>query len=99
MPEISTISAAVALLFTASNWLIINPLKDQMRANDRRQEIYMQQQRENTERLVKAMEKLTNTIEVTRAEVNDIRERLAKMEASVSSAHKRIDSLEGKYNG
>ena len=46
--------------------------------------------------LTKSMDKLTSVIETTQKEVNELRERLAKVESSAASAHKRIDHIEGK---
>ena len=49
--------------------------------------------------LIKSMDKLTETIEVTRKEVNELRERMASVEAAAKSAHKRLDDFKQQLHG
>lgn len=43
--------------------------------------------------LTRSVDRLADATDDTKRQVNDMRERLAKMEASSSSAHKRLDEL------
>lgn len=49
--------------------------------------------------LIKSTDRLADVVDDTKKEVNNLRERVAKVEASSASAHKRLDGIEGKHNG
>lgn len=58
--------------------------------------IIIQPLKQSIASLIKSTDKLASVIETTQREVNELRERLAKVESSAASAHKRVDHLEEK---
>lgn len=61
--------------------------------------IIIQPLKQSIASLIKSTEKLASVMECTQADVNELRERVAKVESSLGSAHKRIDSIDSKIRG
>lgn len=61
--------------------------------------IIIQPLKQSIATLTRSVDRLADTADDTKRVVNDLRERIAKVESSSASAHKRIDYLEGKHNG
>ena len=52
--------------------------------------------KQSVDALSRAVERLTDAMDDNKREVNELRERVAKVEGSASSAHKRIDGIESR---
>lgn len=92
--ELSTIAAAVALIGTVLNWVVIVPAKQQFASDREASRLQYEKLQQALDNLSKSTDRLISLLDNTKGELNDLRERVAKLESAVSSAHKRIDKAE-----
>ena len=96
MENLGEIAAALALVGTILNWVVITPSKQQYASFAEASKLQYEKLQQSLDNLTKSTDRLNELLDDTKKDVNDLRERLAKAEASCSSAHKRIDGLEKK---
>jgi len=88
------IAAAVALMGTILTWVVVNPSKQQFASEREASRLQYEKLQQSLDNFTKSIDRLNDLLDDTKKDVNDLRERVAKLESSCSSMHKRIDSLE-----
>jgi len=88
------IAAAVALVGTILTWVVVNPSKQQFASEREASRLQYEKLQQSLDNFTKSIDRLNDLLDDTKKDVNDLRERVAKLESSCASMHKRIDSLE-----
>lgn len=87
------IAAAVALVGTILTWVIVNPSKQQFASEREASRLQYEKLQQSLDNFTKSIDRLNDLLDDTKKDVNDLRERVAKLESSCSSLHKRLDSM------
>lgn len=87
MEALNAIHVIIGLAIVIVGYFIATPIKTEFMSR-------ISTLSANIQTLVKAVERINDKLDLIMADLSDLRERLAKAEASTSSAHKRLDEFE-----
>ena len=87
MEALNAINVILAVAVIVVGYFLITPVKTEFMA-------LMEGVRADISALNQAIDRLADKVDTTNVELNNLRERMAKAEASSSSAHKRLDDFD-----
>ena len=86
---LNAINVILAVAVIVVGYFLITPVKTEFMA-------MMEGVRADIRALNQAIDRLADKVDTTNVELNNLRERMAKAEASTVQAHKRLDGYEGR---
>ena len=86
---INAINVILALAVVVVGYFLVTPIKTEFMA-------MMEGVRADIRALNQAIDRLAAKVDTTNVELNNLRERMAKAEASAAQAHKRLDGYDSR---